>query len=84
MCSQSRRRDKDERVTKQQCCAQNKQWADVQEQQLIAELADEGADVVRPQRPRCQQTRERTGHDEAKNVEIAISIPRLAVTDQER
>ena len=84
MPGQCRRSGKDERVTKQECCAQNKQRADTQEQQFVSELPDECASIVCPQRPWNKQTRERSGHGEAKNVEIAISIPGLAVANQER
>lgn len=78
------RHKKNDRVSEQECEAENEQRADAQEKHFVCQLTNNGADVMCPERAGREQTRDGTGDGEGENIELAISVPRFSVTDQPR
>jgi len=75
---------KDNRVTEQERDTEKSQGTNTQEEQFVDELTDKGAEVMRPERPRRKESRDKASNSEGEDIELTFSVPRLAMTGKPR
>ena len=84
MAEHCRCEKKDERVAEQEHDAEDEEGSNSQKQDFVSNLPEEGSEVMRPERPWPQKTRETAGNRQSENIEGAVSVPRFLATHEPR